>query len=344
MILVTQTITAHTIHYVSRKVDGFMIPKDITLMPAVRDSFLVPELISHQGKKAELRFIEFFTANIRNKNTRLAYSRAVSAFLHWCEKKKLQLTSIHPIHVAAYIEQHEGSPQTRKQHLAAIRMLFDFLVTGHIIETNPAYSVRGPKYVIKKGKTPVLTAKQTRKLLESIDTSTIIGLRDRAIISTMVYSFGRISAVLGMNIADYYMNGKKGFLRLHEKGGKFHEVVAHHKLIEYLDDYIRAAGIADEKKNPLFRTCTPNGKTLNRNRLHRNEALTMIKRRCKEIKLPETISCHSFRATGITTYLQNGGTVEKAQQIAAHESPRTTKLYDRTNDEISLDEIEKIII
>ena len=213
-----------------------------------------------------------------------------------------------------------------------------------LVEVNPAYSVRGPKYVIKKGKTPILTAKQTRKLLDSIDASTIMGLRDRAIIATMVYSFGRISAVLGMNVADYYMNGKRGFIRLHEKGGKFHEVVAHHKLIDYLDEYIQGAGIGDGKKSPLFRSCTPNGEKITSNRFTRNNALAMIKRRCKAIKLPESICCHSFRATGITTYLLNGGTVEKAQQIAAHESPRTTKLYDRTNDEVSLDEIEKIMI
>jgi integrase len=160
----------------------------------------------------------------------------------------------------------------------------------------------------------------------------------------MVYSFGRISAVLGMNASDYYMNGNKSFLRLHEKGGKFHEVVAHHKLIEYLDEYIRTAGLSNEKKTPLFRTAPRNGKTLSKNRLQRTEALLMIKRRCLEAHLPETICCHTFRATGITTYLKNGGTVEKAQQIAAHESPRTTKLYDRNTDEVSLDETEKIII
>ena len=321
-----------------------MRTKDETRLPALATAFRLPELVSREGKKAEERFIEFFTANIRNKNTRLAYARAVSAFLIWCERKRLSLTSIRAIHVAAYIETHPGSPQTTKQHLAGIRMLFDYLVTGHVIDVNPAYSVRGPKYSIKKGKTPVLSAGQTRKLLQSIDTSTIIGLRDRAVIAAMVYSFGRISAVLGMNVSDYYMNGKKGFIRLHEKGGKFHEVVAHHKLIEYLDEYIRAAAITDEKKAPLFRTSPRRGTALTENRLHRTEALLMIKRRCREAKLPETISCHTFRATGITAYLQNGGTVEKAQQIAAHESPRTTKLYDRTNDEVSLDEIERIVI
>ncbi len=228
--------------------------KKSSLVPAITTELRLPTLISNEGPRAEERFIEFFTANIRNSNTRIAYARAVKNFLGWCNKKKLSLKTIRPIHVAAYVEAEKDSPQTCKQHLAAIRMMFDYLVTGHVLEHNPAASVRGPKYVVKKGKTPVLSAKQTRRLLDRIDTSSIIGLRDRAIIGAMVYSFGRISAVLGMNVGDYYVNGKKSFLRLHEKGGKFHEVVAHHKLVEYLDDYIRAAGLTEQKKTPLFRT------------------------------------------------------------------------------------------
>ncbi|HQH28714.1 MAG TPA: phage integrase N-terminal SAM-like domain-containing protein, partial [Oligoflexia bacterium] len=141
-------------------------------LPALIGALHLPEIISREGARAEERFLEFFTATIRNKNTRIAYARAAVRFLNWCEKKRLSLDTIRPIHVAAYIEHHDGSPQTTKQHLAAIRMMFDYLVTGHIIDSNPASSVRGPKYSIKKGKTPVLSAKETRRLLKSIDTST----------------------------------------------------------------------------------------------------------------------------------------------------------------------------
>ena len=131
------------------------------------------------------RFIEFFTATIRNRNTRMAYVRAVTQFFDWCDQHQIGgIVDIEPVHVAAYIEglQQSMSKPTVKQHLAAIRMLFDWLVTGQVIATNPAHSVRGPKHVIRRGKTPVLTADEARALLDSIDTSTVVGLRDRALI------------------------------------------------------------------------------------------------------------------------------------------------------------------
>ena len=317
---------------------------------------VLPALIAAAGHKASRRFLEFFTATIRNKNTRAAYAHAVGEFMRWCERYRLTLETIEPIAVAAYIEQltQEMSAPSVKQHLAAIRQLFDWLVTGQVIPVNPAASVRGPKHVVKKGKTPVLSAEDARTLLDSIETEReekdgtltpdIVGLRDRALIATMVFSFARISAVVSMKVKDYYPSGKRWWLRLHEKGGKFHELPAHHQAEEYLDEYIEAAGIADDKKGPLFRTSPATTRTLTRKPLSRRNALHMVERRAKAAGLPERICCHTFRATGITAYLQNGGTIEKAQQIAAHESPKTTKLYDRTNDEVTLDEIERIRI
>jgi site-specific recombinase XerC len=155
--------------------------------------------------------------------------------------------------IAAYIKQHPGSPPMVKQHLAAIWMLFGWLVTGQLVSMNPASPVRGPKHIAKRGKTSVLTPDEARRLLDSIPIEKIAGLRDRA------------------NV--------------------FH----------------------------------------------------MIQRRAKAAGLSD-VSCHTFRATGITAYLENSGTIEKAQQIAGHESPRTTKLYDRTEGKLTLDEIEPIAI
>jgi site-specific recombinase XerD len=304
---------------------------------------ILPAVITGAGESASRRFVEFFTANIRNKNTRMAYMRALGPFLSWCEARGLSLRDIQPVHVAAYIEQHTGSPPTVKQHLAAIRMLFEWLVTGQIMPTNPASSVRGPKYVVKKGKTPVLTAEQARQLLDSIDTGNIVGLRDRALIGVMVYSFARVSAVIGMRVEDYYQSGKRWWVRLHEKGGKRHDVPAHHNAEAYLDAYMEVAGIAGQKKSPLFRTINKN-RQLTESPMYRSDVLRMIKRRAEAAGLPASTCCHTFRATGITAYLENGGTIENAQAIAAHESPRTTKLYDRTKDEITLDEVERILI
>jgi site-specific recombinase XerD len=307
----------------------------------------LPNLIFQAGERASRRFVEFFTATIRNRNTRAAYAQAVGQFCGWCEKRGLTLTSITPIVVAAYIEQltTQRSAPTVKQHLAAIRMLFDFLVTGHVVDVNPAWSVRGPRHVVKKGKTPVLTAVEARQLLDSIEIDTLIGLRDRALIALMCYSFARVSATVTMNIEDYYQQGKRSSFRLHEKGGKFHEVPAHHNAEAYLDVYIADAGIAEERKAPLFRSAAGRSGLLTEQRMTRTDALRMVKRRARAVGIGiERICCHTFRATGITAYLENGGNLEHAQAIASHESPRTTKLYDRTNDIITLDEIERITI
>ena len=303
----------------------------------------VPAIIDRAGGQARKRFLEFFTATIRNENTRLAYARAIGQFFEWCQSYRLELINIEPIHVAAYIERHPGSPPTVKQHLAAVRMLFDWLVTGQVLAMNPAASVRGPKHVVKRGKTPVLDADQARQLLDSIDTTKLSGLRDRALIAIMVFSFARVSAAIGIKAEDYYQDGKRWWFRFREKGGKQHQVPAHHTAEAYLDAYLFAAGVADDKKAPLFRSITRHG-LLSDRQMTRNDAFRMVKRRAAAAGLPLTTCNHTFRATGITAYLANGGTIEKAQAIAAHESPRTTKLYDRTSDEITLDEIERILI
>jgi site-specific recombinase XerD len=303
----------------------------------------VPAIIDRAGATARKRFLEFFTATIRNENTRMAYARAVGSFFAWCQNYRLELLDIEPIHVAAYIERHPGAPPTVKQHLAAIRMLFDWLVTGQVLTMNPAASVRGPKHVVKRGKTPVLEAEQARQLLDSIDTAKLSGLRDRALIAVMVFSFARVSAAVSLKTEDYYQDGKRWWFRFREKGGKQHQVPAHHTAEAYLDAYLFAARVGEDKKSPLFRSVTRHGQLTDRP-MTRNDAFRMVKRRATAAGLPLTTCNHTFRATGITAYLLNGGTIEKAQAIAAHESPRTTKLYDRTSDGITLDEIERILI
>lgn len=305
----------------------------------------IPALFRNAGEHATRRFIEFFTANIRNWNTRQAYARAVYRFSDWCDGRKLRLDQLNPPLVAAYVEQlmRELSSPSVKQHLAALRSLFDFLVVGHGLVFNPAASVRGPKHVVHRGKTPVLQPEQASQLLASIGTEKLVDLRDRALIAAMVFSFGRISAALGMNVSDYFADGKRSWLRLHEKGGKHHEVPVHHKAEEYLDAYIAAAGLDGRARTPLFLAITRRGELTER-RYTRQEALKMVKRRARAADIPDRIGCHTFRATGITAYLLGGGTLEHAQHIAAHSSARTTKLYDRRNDEITLDEIERILI
>jgi site-specific recombinase XerD len=256
------------------------------------------------------------------------------------------LKTLRTHHVAAYVELlgKRYSAPTVKQHLAAIRMLFDWLVVRQVVDMNPAAAVRGPKHVVKRGKTPVLEADEARTLLESIDLSTLVGLRDRALIALLIYTFARVSAAIGMNVEDYYVQGRRSWVRLHEKGGKRHDMPAHHLLETYMDEYLAEAGIGEDKSSPLFRTAFAKTGQLTDRRMHRTDALRMIWRRARNAGIETELGCHSFRATGITVYLTNGGLLEHAQQMAAHESARTTKLYDRRNDKVTLDEVERIVL
>jgi site-specific recombinase XerD len=292
--------------------------------------------------------VEFFTAQINNDNTRRAYINAARRFAVWCEGYGIkELADVQPVHVVAYVKELQGqlSAPTVKQHLAGLRMLFDWLVTGHVIDTNPAHAVRGPKHSVRKGKTPVLSADEARLLLDSIDTSTLIGQRDRALIGLMVYTFARVGAALKMRVEDYYIQGRRGWVRLHEKGGKMHSLPCHHNLDEYLEAYIAAADIAGDAKGSLFRTATDrSGKALTEKPLWQEDAYRMIQRRARTAGIRTKIGNHTFRATGITAYLKNGGKLEVAQIMANHENARTTGIYDRRDDDVSLDEVERIVI
>ena len=302
----------------------------------------LPALFAPDARAAEC-FMDFFTANIRNKNTRRAYYRIACTFSAWCEGRGLRtLAAVKPVHVAAYIEGLTLAKPTVKQHLAALRMLFDWLVVGQVVSVNPAHAVRGPKHVIRTGRTPVLDREEARALLAGINVSTLTGLRDRALIGMMIYTFARVGAVLQMNVGDFFSQGRRGWVRLQEKGGKEHAAPCVSKLEAYLDEYIAAAGIGDDQDGPLFRTTGRS--TGSAHRMTQQDGYRMIQRRAKRAGIATRVGNHSLRATGITDYLKHDGTLEHAQQMANHSSPRTTKLYDRRGDEVTLDEYEKIRI
>jgi site-specific recombinase XerD len=308
-----------------------------------------PPAVFLPNEKAAERFFGFFTANHQNKNTRRAYYKAACRFSDWCEGRGLKgLGNVKPPHVAAYIEwlgkvEPEGqglSKPTVKQHLAALRMLFDWLVVGHILDTNPAHAVRGPKYSQKKGRTPVLDREEARALIAAIDTSSLTGLRDRALIGIMIYTFARVGAVLQMKVEDYFSQGRRGWVRLHEKGGKEHEAPCIPKLEAYLDEYLAAAGIGDDKEGPLFRTTGRSTGTPHR--LTQQDAYRLIQRYAQRAGIKTRIGNHSMRATGITDYLKSDGSLSEARKMANHADTRTTQLYDRRGDSASLDEYGKV--
>jgi site-specific recombinase XerD len=323
-------------------------------LTVIGPSIEVPAFFAPDAK-AEKDYINFFTAKIRNPHTRRAYARAAVKFAAWCVANGIgEIRDIEPIHVASYIEllQFRISPRTLtrikppsvKQQLAAIRMLFDWLVLGQVIVVNPASPVRGPRYSVKKGKTHVLDADEARRLLDSIDEDTPTGCRDRALIALMVYTFARISAALAMTVKDVYVQGRRTWVSLHEKGGKEHEMPCHHNLEGYLHAHIDDAGIVGEPNAFLFRTYNREEREFTEEPMTQADAYRMIRRRTLKAGIATKIGNHSFRATGITEYLRNGGKLEIAQQMANHESARTTGLYDRRDDQLSLDEIERIVI
>lgn len=321
-------------------------PTDRAALQPDAHPLVVPALIAAAGEDAARHFINFFIASIRNRHTRRSYARQAEQFLSWCQAHGLKdIRDVRTEHVAVYIERMSRSTleaATVKQALSALRMLFSWLVVHQVVRENPAASVRGPKLVVAEGKTPYLPPEDVVRLIEGIPTNTLVGLRDRALIGVMAYTFARVGAAVGMNVGDYYPEGKHWTLRFREKGGKRKQIAAHHRLEEYLDAYLTASGIADEKGAPIFRTARGKTGTLTENRMTQSDAWRMLQRRAAAAGVATAICNHSWRASGITVFLENGGSIEMAQYMAGHADPRTTKLYDRRRQQVSRGEVERI--
>jgi site-specific recombinase XerD len=323
---------------------------------------VVPVVVAASGADAVNRFLNFFGTQIPNANTRAPYLHAAREFLAWCERHELNvLADILPMHVAAWMTELKTQPRrkakrapdtaeadakplslpTIKQRLAAIRHLFDWLVTGHVMRSNPALSVRGDRHIVRKGKTPVLDASEVRVLLNSISGTKHVDLRDKALIGLLLYSFARIGAVVAMRVEDVFWQNRHLWVRLHEKGGKHHEMPCNHNAEAYLHTYIEGTGLAAKPQGPLFRSVGRDGKLTDKP-LHRLNALEQVRRRAIAAGIKTKIGNHSFRATGITQFRKLGGSLENAAFMANHASTRTTQLYDRRSDEVTLDEVERI--
>lgn len=317
-------------------------------LPVAATVIATPSLVIAAGERAGVRFLEFFASAIRNPHTRRAYVRATGDFLAWCAGAGVtSITEVQPLHVAAWIERQTQtlSAPTAKQHLAAIRHLFDWLVTGQVVPHNPAASVRGPSHTARKGKTPVLDATEARQLLDSIDVTTPAGLRDRALIALMVFSFARVGAALAMRVEDVYVQQRRLWVRLREKGGRAHAMPCHHTLEAYLHAYLEhlgGAGLAGDPIGPLFRTIARGTRQLSTAPLPQANAYAMVRRRAAAAGIATAIGNHTFRATGIIAYLNNGGTLENAAAMANHASTRTTQLYVGRRADIDLDEVDRI--
>jgi integrase/recombinase XerD len=308
----------------------------------------MPPLIARAGGHAEKRFIEFFAAQIRNRNTREAYLRAVRDFLGWAEDEAgLQdLLDIEPVHVAAWVELKTKSYEAQSVKAAARGAAASLrLVTGQVLSTNPASFVRGPKFSYAKGKTPILTPNEARRLIRAIRTDTLVGLRDRALIGLMIYTFARVSAAVAMNVKDVYQKQETLWVRLHEKGGKHHEMPCQHNLKDWLREYIEVSGIGEDKERPPLPHRGPQEQSARLNpsgpsaRLGDGQAPGAAGRDRHPLYLQSHLPGHGDHRLPRKTPRPK---LEHAQQMAAHSDPETTRLYDRRSDKVSLDEVERI--
>lgn len=303
----------------------------------------LPALLEHQGPAAQFAWEEFIFAKIRNPHTRLAYERAVKQFMKHCEGLGRQLPQISPRDVASYLDQLDYASTTKKLHLAGLRHFFDTLVTRHVIILNPALSVRGDRLEVIEGKTPEITVQQTRQLFQTIDTSTVVGLRDRAILGILKYTIVRRGAVARLRRGDFYDIGDQFCLRFTEKGGKSREIPVRHDLQQFITEYIAAAKLDySEKSTPLFRSVVRRTKQLTMNGMTPGDIGRMVKRRLKDAGLPSILSPHSFRAGTITDLLSQGVPLEDVQNLAGHADPRTTRLYDRRQRIVTRNIVERI--
>lgn len=304
-----------------------------------------PPLILDAGPAARFAWDEFFSAQIRNRHTRAAYLHAVRRFLAWAEGRAGSIEQITPGLIGAYFDQHTGATPTRKLHLAAIRAFFDVLVNRHVVVLNPAATVRGERYSVIEGKTPEITRDQARTLLASIAVTEPVGRRDRAMIATLIYTAARAGAVATLRIKDFQWDGTQYALRFQEKGGKSRLIPVRHDLqaylLAYLDSFDRRSQPAD---SPLFRSAAGRTGQLTVLPLRNIDICRMVKRRLRGAGLPTHLSPHSFRVATVTDLLTQGISLEDVQYLAGHADPRTTRLYDRRQKQVTRNTVERISI
>jgi site-specific recombinase XerD len=314
---------------------------------------LPPSLLINAGDAPQNAWHDFF-GEIQNDHTRAAYEHAVRRFLEWLPSD-FAPANIRPGMVGRYLAKHPGSIPTRKLHLAALRKFFDLLVERHIVLINPAASVRGQRYEAVEGKTPEITIEHAKKLLATIRVGRknkkdefvplIVGLRDRAIIATLIYTAARAGAVGRIKVKDFRYDGTQWTFRFAEKGGKSREIPVRHDLQEYVLAYLATIpNWQADTSGPLFRTTIRKTAVFTANEMTNIDICRMMKRRLADAGLPEHLSPHSLRVTTITDLLTQGVPLEDVQYLAGHADPRTTRLYDRRQKRVTRNVVERISI
>jgi integrase/recombinase XerD len=304
--------------------------------------------LAELGPAAAFAWDEFFGAQISNPHTRAAYLRAVRRFLDWAAQRRVAVPAITPGMVGEYLASHPGSPPTRKLALAALRAFFDVLVLRHVAVLNPAASVRGERYQVVEGATPEITPQQARHLLASIGTASVIDQRDRAVIATLIFTAARAGAVARLRMRHLEHDGTQHVLRFGEKGGKQRKIPVRHDLEGFLRQYLAGAGLEGASRDtPLFQSVARrkgNEPFVTGRPFTGVDICRMVKRRLAAAGLPADLSPHSFRVCTITDLLTHGAALEDVQFLAGHADPRTTRLYDRRQKQITRNLVERILV
>ncbi|MCA9047668.1 MAG: tyrosine-type recombinase/integrase [Planctomycetaceae bacterium] len=308
-----------------------------------RGELACTQVIQNSGASAGFAVDEFVHADVRNAHTRRAYRQAVNRFLGFVQPDVQTLAMITPAHVGRYFDQLTVSATTKKLHLSALRHFFDRMVNRHVMVLNPALSVRGERTSATEGKTIEMPPVEVRQLLNSIDVSHLVGLRDRLTIGLLAFTAARVGAIARLKIADVVMGQSSAVLQLQEKRGKRRSIPIRYELVEFINAYLIALQYRDPN-DPLLRSAAGRTRQLTDSAMTAADVRCMLKRRLKDAELPTHYSPHSLRVMAVTDLLNQGVSLESVQFLAGHSDPRTTRLYDRRQQKVTRNLVERISV
>jgi integrase/recombinase XerD len=344
-VLGREKVSSQSVHSDS---GSFFEDKGVQQITFSSTDLVIPDTREAKRQKTAETLLNILEGRIRNPNTRNAYKVAWKSFFAFCSEYKRELDTIQPYHVGMWLKRHPGGISTQRQHLAAVRLLFDHLLEQGVVTTNPAARAKPPRQQRERSHTPAFECEEITALLGAIKLDSIRGIRDKALFSVLAYSWSRVSALVGLKVGDYYTRKGERWLRLEEKRGKIHEVPVHSKAREAIDQWLEVSGLESNPDAPLFPAFAKDKKTFARDKtnqlrpLDRTVIWRLVQTRTRACGIKKRFGPHSFRAGGITEYLNQGGSLEMAQRIAGHSQLSTTKIYDRSGDRLTIAEIERI--
>ncbi len=270
---------------------------------------------------------EFLLARLVNPHTRSSYARACGAFAQWLQVRGGRIEEARPLEIARYARELASTraPMSVAQQLSALRGWYDWLVERGVVASNPARSTRTPRPRVEVGATPVLAPDDIARLYAGFGSS-VVEVRDRALISLMLYGFLRVGAALGIRRGDLALDAPRPTIQVREKGGAQRSLPLHAQAVDDLAAYLSLARF-DEGQH-LFVAWRGGGQSRGERPLGREQVYAMVRRRLARAGVTRVAGCHAFRATGITRFLSLGGRIETAAHLAGHASLRTTQLYD----------------